>query len=92
MREFTLLIQNDATMDGLTDGETIRGSGMMGACDLTIVFARKSGGGFLDEGHMLHVRAGVGSRYFSDDCGFDKIRYGHYLQHEGRVTQTRRLR
>ena len=92
MKEFTLLIQSDATMDGLTDGETIRGSGMMGVCDLKIVYARRSGGGFLDEGHMLHVRAGVGSTHFSDDCGFDKIRYGYGWQHDARVTQTRRLR
>jgi len=92
MREFTLLIPSDSSMDGLVEGDTIRGSGMMGVSDLRILFARPSGGGFVHEGHMLHVRGDATARYFDDHNGFDRVRYGSHLQHVAQVTQTRRLR
>jgi hypothetical protein len=74
-REFSLLIDKHCSMDGLGVNSTVIGSGEMGRVDLTVVFARRSGGGFDDdEGHFLHVKADA-RNWFDDAHPITSIRY-----------------
>ncbi|HEU0015889.1 MAG TPA: hypothetical protein VFQ45_19580 [Longimicrobium sp.] len=78
-KEFSLLIDKSCPFQDLHEGAQIRGSGEGGVVDLVVVASRKSGGGFKDEGHFLHVKAAA-NNHFDNQHPIKKIEYGKDLK------------